>query len=256
MRKTRASTSEAARKYRQQGHDDALEFALAIGMDEDYQNDSKAKKDVIDPSYDSHSVKGGLKKWQIFLYHLSRFENDFRAMNGMGELLMACINAFPSSFIEYQSNKTASKEKLRIPMKELCNKLQDKHRLKSFLNKSIFNGGEVNYLTVKHEGMFHVFLNTDVIEALIDNLEVCNSRAISAGQFPEQKVLFRYEGKNLGEVEMRNDRVDHYREIRFNMVKPRAMKLLFTHIHQTSQFGEYVLVYGKANKKFGRWKPK
>ena len=112
MSKSRASTSEAARKYRQQGHDDALEFAIAIGMNEDYQNDSKAKKDVIDPSFDSHSVKGGLKKWQIFLYHLSRFENDFRAMNGMGELLMACINAFPTSFSEYQINKTDSKCKL------------------------------------------------------------------------------------------------------------------------------------------------
>ena len=104
--------------------------------------------------------------------------------------------------------------------------------------------------------MFHVFLNTDVINVLSDNLEVCNSRAISAGQFPEQKVLFRYEGLNLGEVEMRNDREDHYREIRFNMLKPRAMKLLFSRLQKTGQFGQYVWVYGNASKKFGRWKKK
>ena len=50
IKKSRASTSEQARQYRQQGHDDALEFALSIGLDRDYKNDAKAKKDVIDLS--------------------------------------------------------------------------------------------------------------------------------------------------------------------------------------------------------------
>jgi hypothetical protein len=50
IRKSRASSSDEARRYRQQGHDDALAFALAIGLNEDYKNDAKAKKDVIDPS--------------------------------------------------------------------------------------------------------------------------------------------------------------------------------------------------------------
>lgn len=67
-RKTRASSSAEARRYRQQGHDDALRFAIAIGLNKDYKNDPKAKKDVIDPSGDAHSVKSGEKKWQIFLY--------------------------------------------------------------------------------------------------------------------------------------------------------------------------------------------
>ena len=43
---------------------------------EDYQNDKKAKKDVIDPSGDAYSVKSGSKKWQIFLYGRNRFIND------------------------------------------------------------------------------------------------------------------------------------------------------------------------------------
>lgn len=76
VKKSRASSSDEARRYRQQGHDDALLFALAIGLDRDYKNDLKAKKDVIDPSGDSHSVKSGEKKWQIFLYGLNRFETD------------------------------------------------------------------------------------------------------------------------------------------------------------------------------------
>lgn len=79
----------------------------------------------------------------------------------------------------------------------------------------------MNYLTVKQDGVFHVFLNRDVVDIFGNNLEVCNSRAISAGQMPEQKVLLRYKGKNLGELEMRNESEIHYREIRFNMVKQK-----------------------------------
>lgn len=83
-RKKRALTSDAARLVRQQGHDDAREFALAIGMLDDYRNNPAAKKDVVDPSGDTHSVKSGQKKWQIFLYSLSRFQNDsaFKVMEG------------------------------------------------------------------------------------------------------------------------------------------------------------------------------
>ena len=48
VRRKRALTSEGARAVRQRGHDDALEFALAIGLPRDYANDPHAKKDVID----------------------------------------------------------------------------------------------------------------------------------------------------------------------------------------------------------------
>ena len=131
--------------------------------------------------------------------------------------------------------------------------MKERSRLKAFLNKSLFNGGEVNYLTVKHGGIFHVFLNRDVVDALGDNLEVCNSRAISAGQMPEQKVLLRYNGRNLGELEMRNDSEVHYREVRFNMIKPKVMELLFEKIPMNKKFNETVLVYGNAPRRFGRW---
>lgn len=255
MRRKRALTTEGARAVRQKGYDDALEFALAIGLSTDYKNDPQAKKDVIDPSGDAHSVKGGEKKWQVFLYGLGRFESDhaFVVMNGIGTLLAECISAFPTTYAEYQRDKIAAKERLRIPMVKLAEKLKERSRLKAFLNKSLFNGGEVNYLTVKQGGVFHVFLNRDVIDALGDNLEVCNSRAISAGQMPEQKVLLRYNGKNLGELEMRNDSEIHYREVRFNMIKPKAMEVLFEKIPLTGKFNDKVLVYGNALKRFSRW---
>jgi len=239
MRKKRALTTEGARAVRQKGYDDALEFALAIGLSTDYKNDSQAKKDVIDLSGDAHSVKGGIKKWQV--------------MNGIGALLAECINAFPTTYAKYRRDKVAAKERLRIPMVKLAEKLKERPRLKAFLNKSLFNGGEVNYLTVKQDEVFHVFLNKDVVDTLGDNLEVCNSRAISAGQMPEQKVLLRYNGKNLGELEMRNDSEIHYREVRFNMIKPKVMELLFEKIPMTKKFNDKVLMYGNAPKRFGRW---
>ncbi len=228
---------------------------MAIGLDKDYRNDAKAKKDVIDPSGDAHSVKSGQKKWQIFLYGLGRFESDesFTVMNGMGELLINCIKAFPKSFDEYQKDKQKAKKKLRIPMREMAEKLKTPVRLKAFMNKSMFNGGEVDYLTVKRDGKFHVFYYKDVIEKMSEKLEVLNSSARSRGQTPEQKVIFRYKGKNLGELEMRNDSPIHYREIRFNMIKPRVGEFLFKEIPFSKNFNNKVLMYGTTEKRFGRW---
>ncbi|MBI5728921.1 MAG: hypothetical protein HY983_01585 [Candidatus Magasanikbacteria bacterium] len=254
-RKKRGLSSENARWVRQSGHNDALEFAITIGLPRDYRNDPKAKKDVIDPSGDAHSVKSGQKKWQIFLYGLGRFESDdaFRVMNGIGALLIECIKSFPDTFAEYEADKIAAKERLRVHMRALLAKLSEKPRLRAFFNKSLFNGGEVNYLTIKHDGIFHVFINDDVLDVFSTNLKVANSRAISVGQIAEQKVIFLYNGLNLAELEMRNDTRTHYREIRFNMIKPRAMALLLEKIPVVSSFNEKVIIHGNAIKKFGRW---
>lgn len=60
-------------------------------------------------------------------------------------------------------------------------------------------------------------------------------------------------GKNIGELEMRNDSKVHYREVRFNMLKPRVMKLLFNTIPRTGKLNDKVFIYGNAVKRFGRW---
>lgn len=256
VRISRASTSEQAKKYRQKGHDDALRFALAIGLDSDYQNDIKAKKDVIDPSGDAHSVKSGEKKWQIFLYAKSRFEQDssFQVMNGIGQILVKCIDSFPKNIYSYEKNKGRSKEKLRKHMRNLAEKLKEERRLKAFIEKSMFNGGEVNYLTVLDNKLFHVFWGKEVAKVMLKNLVVDNSKARRKGEYPEQKVIFKYEGVNLAELEMRNDSETHYREIRFNMIKRKAMKLLYSKIINKKNFSHEVILYGEATKHFGRWK--
>lgn len=251
----RGLSSEDARKIRQQGHDDAFEFAMLIGLASDYKNDQAAKKDVIDLSGDAHSLKSGNKKWQIFLYGKRAFEDDvFQSMNGIGQLLVQCIEAFPHDFNDYQKNKIAAKQRCRIPMRKLAELLQEKRRVRSLINRSMFNAGEVNYLTVRHDNIYHVFSRTDVVKVFADAVVVENSQARSANQVPEQKVIFKYSGLNLAELEMRNDSVIHYRQIRFNMLKPRMMSLLFEKISLTKTFNKRVLVYGEASKKFGNWK--
>lgn len=258
-KKSRASTSSAARKYRKKGHDDALQFAKLIGLQEDYKNDKKAKKDVIDPSGDAHSLKSGQKKWQIFLYTRNRFIEDptFGAMNGIGEILVCCIDSFPKHYADYTGRrKWQAKEKLRKSMRDLKEKLSHKSRLKAFLSKSIFNSGEVNYLTVKHEGQYHVFLNKDIIDLLSQKLKVENSKARQKGQVDEQKVLLKYNNINIGEIEMRNDSKIHYKEIRFNMYKQRVMEILFKEMGKPTKWRKKIFVYKQARKKFGNWKKK
>ncbi len=252
--KRRGFSSVDARNTRRKGHDDALAFANVIGMPRDYLNDHVAKKDVIDLSGDAHSVKSGEKKWQVFLYGLNRFESDhgFVALNGIGALLADCVRSFPESFDAYQMDRSSAKRRCMVPMRALCEKLQDRGRLKAFISKSMFNGGEVAYLTVRHEGCFHVFWNGDVIDCFGDGFSVCNSKARCVGQFDDQKVVFRYGGLNLAELEMRNDSRTHYREVRFTMYKRRVMAMLFATILARRGYSEEVTLYGAAIKKFHR----
>ena len=248
-------TTEKARFVRAEGHKDAIEFALAIGLKNDYKNDPKAKKDVIDLSGDAYSVKSGNKRWQIFLYHKSRFETDdaFQSMNGIGQLLIECINNYPDNFKDYQKNKKFYKEKLRFLMKQLLEKFKETRRVRTFLGKSMFNGGEVNYLAVKHNNVFHVFTYKDVINTFADNLTIGNSKARSKKEISEQKVLFKYKDHNLGELEMRNSSPNHYKEVLFVMNKLKVLDLLFKKIPMTKKLNEKVLLYGESEKKIGRW---
>ena len=252
---TRGSDPDEARRYRQAGHDDALQFALSLGLDEDYQNDKQAKKDVIDPSGDAHSVKSGRVKWQIFLYRRSRFQDDdgFQALNGIGSLLIHCIDAFPPRYDDYRDNEDAAKQRLRTPMRELKDRFQRRALLRAFLLKSIFNGGEVDYLTILHDGIYHVFRNRDIVRAMGEVFIVDNSEARARGQVPEQKVLFKYKDRNVGELEMRNDSSRHYQEVRFNMHKERAVELLIEKIPESRMFSDNIKVYGQAIRTFGNW---
>ena len=141
-------------------------------------------------------------------------------------------------------------------MVALADKLKDKHRLRVFISKSMFDGGEVNYLTVLDDNKFHIFWGKEVAQVMKDNLAVSNSQARQIGQFPEQKVVFKYEKTTLGEIEVRTDSISHYKGILFSVFKRKIMKLLYSKITLKKDYNDDIIIYGKAIKWFGRWKEK
>lgn len=157
MTKKKAMTSEKASYVKRKGHEDAREFAECLGIGKEYKSDPQAKKDVIDSEGYSYSVKSGEKKWQIFLYSKTRFEKDyaFKGMNGLSELFLQCIKSFPESRSDYLKNKILYKKNLQKPMRELCQKLKEKRLLAAFIDKSMFNSGEVDFLVIKESKNFN-----------------------------------------------------------------------------------------------------
>ena len=210
---------------------------------------------MIDPAGDAHSVKSGQKKWQIFLYSRNRFLEDdgFQALNGIGSLLVHCIDAFPPRYSDYEGNKAAAKERLKTPMRELRDRFQRKALLRAFLRKSIFNGGEVNYLTILQDDKYHVYWSDDVVRAMADVFDVVNSTARREGEFDAQKVLFRRNGQNVGELEMRNDSAQHYGEVRFNVNKGPCIELLEAAGLESREHSQIIVLYGKDMNTFGKW---
>lgn len=254
MAKKKAMTSEKASYVKRKGHADAREFAQALGIAKEYKSEPQAKKDVIDLEGRSYSVKSGEKKWQIFLYGKKRFKEDytFRAMNGLGELLLQCIESFPESRDEYLKNKEWYKRKLQKPMRELCQRLKEKRVIAAFIDKSMFNSGEVDFLVIKDGEFFHVFWGRDVVEILSQCFEVENSKARNRNQLDDQKVIFRVSNKTFGEIEMRNDSKAHYREIKFWLDKKLTFNLLKSQIKESKKFSSKIILYGKAINKLSR----
>jgi hypothetical protein len=194
---------------------------------------------VVDRNGDTHSVKSGKRKWQIFLYSRSRFLQDrqFRVMNGIGDILLQCIDAFPEDYGDYLSDKQRYKERLRPHMRELRQKLSDKQRCAAFVDKSMFNAGEVEYLTVLDDQCYHVFHREDVVSAVADNVAVENSKKRARNQTADQKAVFKW-GTIIG-------------EIKFWLDKPRTMHLLRTSIQQHEMLvPNTLIVYGRAGSKF------
>jgi hypothetical protein len=245
VQRKRAMTSEKASQVKKQGHLDAKEFAKLIGLEDDYQNDAKAKKDVIDKNGDAHSLKSGNGYWQIFLYGKQRFELDtaFKAMNGIGKIMLDCVNSIPDSKDEYKENKAYYKTEIARQMVLLQEKLQEQYRLDAFLRKSIFEGSQVSYLTIKHNSKFHIFWHDDVIKIFTKHFIVANSVG-------NQKVIFKLKN-NCGEIEMRNGEAHHHKEMKFRLHKIPITELLINNITEKQDLFEgKVVAYGYAIKKF------
>lgn len=251
MHAKRAMSSAQARYIKQSGHDDEKDFAKCLGIWDIHVSSNHAKKDVVDTRGYAYSVKSGKKKWQIFLYSKIRFQTDpdFMNMNNIGRLFLQCIDSFPESRYDYLLNKIKYKIRLQTPMKQLCVRLQDEKLLARFIDKSMFNNGEVDFLVVKDGGVFHVFWREEVVHVLAHSYEVENSRARRENQVDAQKVVFKVDGKTHGEIEVRKDSDSHYRQIKFWLSKPLTLGLLKNKIKRTYQLNSRVTLYGKAINK-------
>lgn len=249
MIKRRAMTPDKASEVKLAGHRDEAEFAGAIGG-RLFAGDRRAKPDVADGDY-YYSVKSGAKKWQIFLYSQKRLQEDagFGVINGIGELLAECLNAFPPAFDAYRADKARYKNQLRAPMRAVKEKLSQPKLLKGFFAKALFND-KVDFLAVKSGGLFHVFHKSDVLAVMSANVGAVNSQARTARQTPEQKVVFKAgfpRLTTLGEIEIRNDSDVHYREVKFWMFKDKTLALLQDGITPKREHpGGKIITYGIA----------
>jgi hypothetical protein len=161
----------------------------------------------------------------------------------------------------------AAKTKLGLETLEVCQKLKNKFFLRNFLAEAIFDGNNVNYLAVKDSTLrmddtFNIFSREDVLDVFSESLfpEVSKSGNVPEDfNVPAQKTLLCYttsnsKKKNLVEIEIRNDSVQHYRRVRFNMYSKDALTLLTKSLgtHSVKTTDEKIVYFGKAAERFGK----
>lgn len=249
MGKKRAMTSEAASLVKIGGHIAESDFATLIGGDVNKGN-QQDKKDVIDKQHRTHSVKTG-RYWQIFLYRQSRLETN-TILKGIGNIaskMVACIDVFPESRDDYRRDRDIYKTRLQEPMKALCAELQNENHRRAFYDKAMFNGGEVNYLSAYSDSQWHIFPSKFVVDVLT-SLEITTSKKIREGQYDAQKVLIK--GKtNVGEIEIRTDSNQHYKEIKFRIDgHNKLLPLLIEKAGDDVSGQKEIRIYGTARKTF------
>ncbi|MCY3998754.1 MAG: hypothetical protein OXE55_05300 [Flavobacteriaceae bacterium] len=263
MAKKRGMSSEHASSVKISGHQNEHDFAQLIGGHVN-PSDHQDKRDVIDSQLEPHSVKGG-SYWQIFLYSRNRIVNNtmFKGIGNIKKIMLRCIDSYPDNFEDYQNDKLASKIRLQEPMRFLREELSNENILCAFLDKGLFDGGNAKYLSIFlgetkahiNDKVFHVFHKNDVINSLIKNISVNNSKAKNKNQTDDQKVVFfsnlvGKNGKNIGEIEDRHDSAQHYREIKFRLHAEPTYSILNQSIETRKRLCRQLVIYGKAGKTF------
>ena len=251
MPRKKGMTSEEASFKKIRGHILEYDFAELIGG-QVQRGDGTEKKDVLDIKDQTHSVKGGDKKWQIFLYSRSHFDEDdiFRSLNGLSEIFVSCVDVFPKDWEKYKENRQHHKDLLKIHMTELKETLSRQQTFRTFLLQSFFKGNQVDYFSVQPPSTqdWHIFSRKDVIDVLSQNLSVENSRKRNKDQNDAQKVVFKH-GTTHGEIEVRTDPTN-YRRLKFWMDSKKTTSLLQDKISKSKELKDNLFVWGEAIKTF------
>ena len=254
FRRKRAMTPEAASTKKKTGHINEQLFSELI---DGYVIPGRGKTDVVDKEYNRYSVKGA-KWWQIFMYVRSRFvtNTEFLEIGNVAGLIINCLDAFPETRKEYEVDKMTAKKGLQAAMRELKDELCQSGMFAKFLSKGIFNGDEVDYLAVLENRLsskdipidqkyFHVFSASDVVSVLSTKLKVANSTAFGRGQMSDLKVIFQYNNKNTGELEIRTD-TSHYRKARWRLNSEMILPILSKNFEEKVMEDMQISVYGSA----------
>ena len=261
----RAMTSEHASEVKTGGHLNEHHFADIIGGEVQLGSPTD-KKDVIDVRHNAHSVKSGAW-WQIFLYGRERFLTNtiLQGLGDISEIMVACIDALPGQYDDYRAGKDTAKRRLQPQMRRLRDELLKPNLFRAFLDKSLFNGGEATHLSVylgpssakSVSKVFHIFHKDDVISAFASDIEIRNSKARTAGQYDDQKVILysRHLSRNLGEIELRADSPVHYRQMKCRLNANSVITVLQHHIKSSQSLHPQVIVHGKAIRTFRMPKP-
>ena len=219
------------------------------------------KKDVIDAQHRFHSVKAGTW-WQIFLYGRERLRTNtiFQGLGNMADIMIACLDAYPATFDEYWNDKETAKSNLQPHMRKLRDELDNPRLFRAFLDKSLFDGGNSDYLSLtlgaanrnRSEKEFRIFHKSDVVESLAQDIEIRNSKRRRAGQWDDQKVVFwsKLHHKNIGELEDRHDSRVHYKEMKFRLHAESVFAILESATPNHNQVARQVSVYGSAIRMF------
>ena len=258
MNKKRAMSSAEASRVKTTGHLNEKHFADLISG-RVHKGSHTDKKDVIDRQDRFHSVKAGTY-WQIFLYGKERWQNNtiFQGLGQIAKIMIACIDSYPVNYDDYLKDKKASKLRLQPKMRQLLEELQKPEILAGFFDKALFDGGQADFLslypgpasTKKDDKIFHVFHKDEVVNALVRNISLRNSKARTSNQMDDQKVIFdsKYHKRSMGEIEDRHDSKGHYRQMKCRVNSSIVFEILKNQVSKKTQSFQQVISYGKARK--------
>lgn len=288
VKKRRGASSEISREKKLGGHQNEHDFAELIGgqrivgtkkgdvLDSQgykYSVKSGKKWQIFLYSYDRILQSNFLNMLtpclEAFttdaeLYFADReiclqFKESYIAKHGREKAKILKNEEIKRNFSDNEYIK--SKDKLAESTTIVCENLKPTNNRRKFLQEAIFNGVEVDFLAIKDDtfrgdGLYRIYEREEVLSILSSELFPGIS---NAGNVPEdynvsgQKTLLRYKTssgteKNIVEIEIRNDSIQHFREVRFNMYSKDTLILLEKHLGKKSSksLGNGVIAVGGA----------
>ena len=181
-------------------------------------------------------------------------------VGNLSDILVGCIDAFPPSREEYDADKVAAKSRLQPNMRRLAQELKEHPNIfRALISKAFFDAGQVDYLSVLPSNIkteeshkkkcFFIFWHGDVVRVLASQLDIQNSKARRSGQMDDLKVIFRYDNKNAGEIEVRVDSDVHYREVKWRMDAKAVLPMLLSEL-ECKKITTQIMACGQAINNF------